>query len=82
MRRPAGYLASMTTDTQARNRWFAIVAVRLAATAGAVLGLVLVARGESWSPKAIGVALVLASLYLMAVIPLALAHRWRSRPES
>jgi len=81
MRRAPAYLAPMTTDTQARNRWFAIVGVRLAATAGAVLGLVLVARAEDWPTKAIGVALVLASLYLMAVIPLALAHRWRSRSE-
>ena len=68
----------MTTDTQARNRWFAIVGVRLAATAGAVLGLILLARAEGWPTKALGVALVLASLYLMAVLPLALAHRWRS----
>ena len=72
----------MTTDAQARNRWFAIVAVRLAATAGAVLGLILLARAAEWTSKGIGVALVLASLYMMAVIPLALAHRWRSTPEA
>lgn len=69
----------MTADTQARNRWFAIVATRIAATAGAVLGLILIARATDWPDKALGVAIVLAGLYMMAVVPRALAHRWRSR---
>ncbi|MES2339503.1 MAG: hypothetical protein V4537_15535 [Pseudomonadota bacterium] len=69
----------MTTDTQARNRWFAIVCTRLAATAGAVLGLILLARAYDWPTKILGVAIVLAALYVMAVVPKALAHRWRSR---
>jgi uncharacterized membrane protein YfcA len=69
----------MSTDIQARNRWFVIVATRLAATAGAVLGLILIARAQDWPPKALGVAIVLAALYMMAVVPRALAHRWRSR---
>lgn len=69
----------MTADTQARNRWFAIVATRIAATAGAVLGLILIARATDWPDKALGVAIVLAGLYMMAVVPRALAHRWRSK---
>ena len=69
----------MIPETQARNRWFAIVATRLAATAGAVLGLILVARATDWPDKALGVAIVLAALYMMAVVPRALAHRWRSK---
>ncbi|KQN25279.1 hypothetical protein ASE86_03245 [Sphingomonas sp. Leaf33] len=69
----------MTPDTQARNRWMAIVATRLAATAGAVLGLILVARATDWPDKVLGVAIVLAALYMMAVVPRALAHRWRSK---
>ncbi|MFD1788233.1 hypothetical protein ACFSC3_11680 [Sphingomonas floccifaciens] len=69
----------MSEDTQARNRWFAIVATRLAATAGAVLGLLLLARATDWPTKVLGVAIVLAALYMMAVVPRALAHRWRSR---
>jgi uncharacterized membrane protein YfcA len=69
-------------DTLARNRWFAMVAVRLAATAGAVLGLILVARAQDGVSKGIGIALVLASLYMMAVIPRALAARWRTPPPA
>lgn len=69
----------MTPDTQARNRWFAIVAARIAATAGAVLGLVLIARALDWPTKLLGIAIVLAALYVMAVVPKALASRWRSR---
>lgn len=69
----------MTPDTQARNRWMAIVATRLAATAGAVLGLILIARATGWPDKVLGVAIVLAALYMMAVVPRALAHRWRSK---
>jgi len=68
----------MTTDMQARNRWFAIVATRIAATAGSVLGLILLARAHDWPTKALGVGIVLAGLYVMAVVPRALAHRWRS----
>ena len=68
----------MTPDTQARNRWFAMVGVRIAATAGALLGLVLLARAWDWPTKVLGFALVLAALYVMAVVPRAMAHRWRS----
>ncbi len=69
----------MSEDIQARNRWFAIVATRLAATAGAVLGLILLARANDWPNKILGIAIVLSALYLMAVVPRALAHRWRSK---
>ena len=69
----------MTPESQARTRWFTIVATRIAATAGAVLGLLLVGRAHDWPTKALGVGIVLAALYMMAVVPRALAHRWRSR---
>jgi predicted membrane-bound spermidine synthase len=70
----------MTTEITARNRWLAIVAVRLAATAGAVLGLLLLARAEDTGTRVLGISIVLAGLYLMAVVPRALAHRWRTPP--
>lgn len=70
----------MNTDITARNRWFAMVGVRLAATAGAVLGLILLARAFDWPTKLLGVAIVLAALYVMAIVPRAMAARWRTPP--
>jgi hypothetical protein len=69
----------MSTESQARTRWFVMVATRLAATAGAVLGLILLARAVDWPTRMLGVGIVLAALYVMAVVPTALAHRWRSK---
>ena len=64
----------------ARARWAAIVAVRLAGAAGAVLGVVLLARAGDTPRRVLGVAIVLAALWMMATVPRALARRWRS-PE-
>jgi len=63
------------------KHWLIIVCARLAATAGAVLGLILIARADMWVPKIIGTALVLSALFMMAVVPRALAQRWRTPPE-
>lgn len=71
----------MNPDTLARNRWLTMVAVRLAATAGAVLGVILIARASDTQTKVLGTAIVIAALYVMAVIPTALAHRWRTPPS-
>jgi predicted membrane-bound spermidine synthase len=65
----------------ARNRWLVLVLVRIVAACGAVLGLVLLARAVTWPPKLLGVAIVLSALYVMAVVPRALAHRWRTPPR-
>src|SRR3546814_7111147 len=62
----------------ARNRYFAMTATRIAGAAGAVFGVVLIARAQGWPDKAIGVGIVLAALYMIATVPRALAHRWRS----
>ncbi len=70
----------MSNEITARNRWFAMVAVRIAATSGAVLGLILLARTEDWPTKILGVVIVLSALYVMAVIPRAMAARWRTPP--
>lgn len=64
----------------ARGRWFAMVAVRLVAAFAGMLGVVLVARAYDWPTKALGCAIVLAALWVMAIVPRAMAHRWRSRP--
>jgi membrane protein YdbS with pleckstrin-like domain len=65
---------------KAKGRWLALVGVRLAGAAGAMLGLVLIARAYAWPEKALGVAIVLSALLLIAVVPRALAHRWRTPP--
>lgn len=66
----------------AAPRYFAIVAARIAGAAGAVLGVVLIARAASWEPKLLGVAIVLAALAMMAIVPASLARRWRTPPGS
>lgn len=68
------------TDLQARNRYFTIMAVNIAAVAGAVLGLVILGRSNTIGPTVLGGALVLAALYMMAVVPRALARKWKT-PE-
>lgn len=65
----------------ARGRWAAIAAVRLAGAAGAVLGVVLLGRAQATGDRVLGVAIVLAALYMMATVPRALARRWRSGGE-
>lgn len=59
-------------------RWLAIVAVRLLGTAGAVFGVVLLGRAQALAPRLLGLAIVLAGLWVVATVPRALAHRWRS----
>ncbi|WP_088366373.1 hypothetical protein [Sphingomonas dokdonensis] len=70
----------MATDP-ARSRWFVLVLVRLVTAAAAVLGIVLLARAQDVSGKVTGGALVLISLWSMAMVPQALARRWRSPVE-
>lgn len=71
----------MSDDRTARNRYFMIVGARLAGVAGAVLGLVLIGRAQTTEPKVVGTALVLAALLMIAIVPRALARRWRTPPE-
>ena len=68
----------MTEDALARRRWLAITGVRLAGTAGAVFALVLIGRAHSLGPRLLGAAIVLSALLMIATVPRALAHRWRS----
>lgn len=71
----------MSDDRTARNRYFMIVGARLAGVAGAVLGLVLIGRAQTTEPKVVGTALVLTALMMIAIVPRALARRWRTPPE-
>lgn len=65
----------------AKARWLAINAARLVGATGAVFGVVLIGRAETIGPKLLGVAIVLAALAVMAVVPASLARKWRSPPE-
>ena len=65
----------------ARRRWLLIVGVRIIAAAGAVFGIVLLARAPTFGPKLLGIAIVLSALTVMAIVPAAMAHRWRSPPN-
>jgi type IV secretory pathway TrbD component len=67
-------------DATARNRYLLIAATRIIASLGAILGVILLARAQDWPTKGLGVAIVLVSLYMVATVPRALAHRWRTPP--
>lgn len=71
----------MSDDRIARNRYFTLVGARLAGMGGAVLGLVLIGRAQTTEPKVVGTALVLTALLMIAIVPRALARRWRTPPE-
>lgn len=65
-------------DALARRRWLLLTLIRLAGTAGAVFALVLIGRAHTLAPKLLGVAIVMAALLMMAIVPRALARRWRT----
>ncbi len=65
-------------DKVAQRRWFVLVVVRLSGVAGALLGLILIARAHDWAPKILGTAIVLSAMAMIAIVPRSLAHRWRS----
>lgn len=69
-------------DTTARNRWLTLTLTRLAGSAGAVFGVVLLGRAQTMGPKILGVAIVLSALAMIAIVPRSLARRWRTPPEA
>jgi amino acid transporter len=70
----------MTKDP-ARSRWLALVLVRIVAASVAVLGVMLLANGVEPGRKLLGGAIVVVALWTMAIVPRALARRWRSPIE-
>ncbi|MEG3146410.1 hypothetical protein U1839_17290 [Sphingomonas sp. RT2P30] len=68
-------------ETTARNRYLLIAGSRIVGSLGAILGIILLARARDWPTKGLGVAIVLAALYMVATVPAALAHRWRTPPQ-
>ena len=71
---------SSDDEERARNRYFTLVGVHLAATAGAVFGLVIVGRAAAFETRLLGAAILLAAVYVMAVVPRSLVRRWRTPP--
>ena len=69
----------MTPDQTARNRWFLLVAIRIATAMGAVFGLIVLARAPDTPMRVLGAAIVLSALYAMAVVPRGLTAKWRSK---
>lgn len=65
-------------DRLAQKRYYLIVGVNMLATAGAVLGLLVAGRSNSWEGSVLGGVILLSSLYFMAVVPRAMARRWRT----
>lgn len=72
----------MSGDSLARRRWLAMVGSRIAGSAGAIFGLVLATRAPHLPVKILGVAITLSAIAMIAVVPTALAHRWRTPPRS
>jgi hypothetical protein len=70
----------MTTDpdTLARNRFFAIAALRLGGVAMLVIGLMMLNGRIAGVPPVAGYALVLIGLADFLLVPRFLARRWRS----
>jgi hypothetical protein len=68
------------TEDPARNRYFTMVFVQMIAAAGAVFGLVILGKADSMWMRLLGAAILLSGLYCIAVVPRALARRWRTPP--
>ncbi|HEX8302944.1 hypothetical protein [Sphingomonas sp.] len=68
------------TDAErlAQKRYYLIQGVNIGACAGAVLGLLIAGRSVTTVHTMLGGALILASLYVMAVVPRAMAKRWKT----
>ena len=65
-------------DRLAQKRYYLMTGVNLAAAAGAVLGLLIAGRSHTTEHTLLGGALILASLYVMAVVPRAMARKWKT----
>jgi hypothetical protein len=67
-------------EDPARNRYFLMVMSQIAAVAGAVFGLVILGKADTMLMRLLGGAILISGLYCIAVVPRALARRWRTPP--
>ena len=65
-------------DTLARNRFFAISALRIGGALLVMVGLVVAAGRFASIPPVAGIVLVLVGALDFALVPLWLARRWRT----
>lgn len=68
------------TEDPARARYYMMVSSQIVAVAGAVFGLVILGKAEVTWIRFLGAGILLSALYCMAVVPRALARRWRTPP--
>lgn len=68
-------------ETLARDRYFTMIAAEMAGVAGAVFGLVLIGRAQARWQEWLGAAIVVAAMAVIAIVPRAMARRWRSAKE-
>ncbi len=68
-------------NSTARNRYLMITGSRLMGVAGALFGLIIIARATALEQRILGTALVTSALIVIAVVPAALARRWRTPPQ-
>ena len=73
-------MSASQRNALARNRWLAMVLTRLAGSIGAVFGVVLLGRADDTPTRLLGLAIVLAALWMIATVPRALARKWRTPP--
>lgn len=71
-----------TPDITARNRYLMMTASRIAGAGGAVFGVILLGRAQTLEPQLLGLAIVISAMTIMAIVPRALAARWRTPPET
>ncbi|QDX28179.1 hypothetical protein FPZ54_08600 [Sphingomonas suaedae] len=57
-----------------------MVSSQIVAVAGAVFGLVIMGKADSMWMRILGAAILISGLYCIAVVPRALARRWRTPP--
>lgn len=69
-------------EISARNRYLMMTAARIAGAGGAVFGVILLGRAQTLGPQLLGLAIVISAMTMMAIVPRALAARWRSPPEA
>lgn len=62
----------------ARNRFFTVALTRMAGVCVALVGIVIMGRAVAYEWRLAGLSVTLLGLTLMALVPRALARRWRS----